>query len=193
MKEALIEDIDNLLQTHPTTHRDFMWLSDAITEKTRQYVSPTTLKRVWGYLHDYNSPSKYTLNVLSRYLDYADYDSYCNKQKDKAVSTFFCYTYGTENLTEGDELEISWEPNRKILLCYRGDKTFEVISSFNAKLSVGDKLQTLCFIEGEPITFSNVMHNGKGPYGYTAGKMSGIHIRPINKDILPPPTRKMMN
>lgn len=187
MKEALIKEINNILHIHPTTHREFVDLSDKITKKTHQYVSPTTLKRLWGYLHDHNHPSKCTLNILSQYLGYTDFESYSKKQKNEETSTFFCYTYASKNLTEGDELEISWEPGRKILLRYMGDRTFSVLSSINTKLSIGDTVQTSYFMEGEPITFTGVVHNGQGPLGYTAGKISGIHIVPIEKDILPPP------
>ena len=172
---------------HPTTHRDFIWLSNAITEKTRQYVSPTTLKRLWGYIHENSRPSKYTLNVLSRYLDFADYECYCNNQENKPDSNFLSYTYGTEDLSEGDEFELTWEPVHKVILRYMGNNTFKVIASLNAKFCVGDQVQTLCLIEGEPVTFSNVIHNGKGPYGYTAGKISGIHIKPVNKAGITPP------
>lgn len=185
MKEALIEEINHTEHIHPTTHREFIELSDKITNETHQYVSPTTLKRLWGYLHDHNHPSKCTLNILSQYLGYADFESYCNKQKDKVSSTFFCCTYSTENLTEGDELKISWEPDREITLRYVGSNTFRVIASLNSKLSIGDTVQTSYFMEGESITFTNVIHNGKGPYGYTAGKLSGIHIEPVKGEILP--------
>lgn len=73
MKRKLIVDIETMMKFKPQTHKDFILLSNRIMDSTQQYVSATTLKRVWGCKHDYNSPSQFTLNVLSRFLGFADF------------------------------------------------------------------------------------------------------------------------
>lgn len=187
MKDNLILEIEKVLKFMPCTNKDFVKLSNLIKEKTNQYVSSTTLKRVWGHKHDYNSPSPFTLNVLARYLDYPDYDHFCRQEKS-VYSSFFVDTYCTCHLTKGDKLQLTWSPDRRLVLLYLDNDQFEVTASENGKLVIGDTVSTKCFIEGEPITFSNVMHAGKGPFIYVAGKASGIHVTPLDDDSeLPPP------
>lgn len=186
MKDNLILEIEKVLKFMPRTNKDFVKLSNLIKEKTNQYVSSTTLKRVWGHKHDYNSPSPFTLNVLARYLDYPDYDHFCRQEKS-VYSSFFVDTYCTCHLTKGDKLQLTWSPDRRLVLLYLDNDQFEVTASENGKLVIGDTVSTKCFIEGEPITFSNVMHAGKGPFVYVAGKASGIHVTPLDDDSELPP------
>ena len=179
MKRKLIVDIETMMKFKPQTHKDFILLSNRIMDSTQQYVSATTLKRVWGCKHDYNSPSQFTLNVLSRFLGFADFEHYCTQEKT-SVSDFYVNTFQTCNLTAGDELELSWHPDRKLALRYLGDDRFEVIASENGKLCIGDTVGTKLLIEGEPVTFTDVTHQGRSSLVYIAGKSGGIHIAPTN-------------
>lgn len=54
------------------TPRDFESLSRHIKERTGECVSPSTLKRIWGYMKDGGEPRPSTLNVLAQYLGYSD-------------------------------------------------------------------------------------------------------------------------
>ena len=48
------------------TPKDFDFLAESIFEKLHQRISPTTLKRLWGYLHDTSStPRQSTLDTLA--------------------------------------------------------------------------------------------------------------------------------
>ena len=182
MNEKLKKEIEDCTYGRPVTHGDYVRLSKVIAEKTNEYVSPTTLKRFWGYLHDYNSPSRFTLNVLSRFLGYSDYDHFIRGEKSDDSSGFFVCTYTTETLTIGDRLELTWRPNRRIIIRYQGEQMFEVVKSYNAKITTGDTFSVSFFIEGEPVTFTKVTHKGKYPLIYTAGRQTGIHIKPVEEE-----------
>lgn len=55
-------------------NNDFLTLSSAIYRKTKERVSPTTLKRMWGYVSDQKSqPRNSTLDILARFLGYDDF------------------------------------------------------------------------------------------------------------------------
>ncbi|MCR5130052.1 MAG: hypothetical protein K6C10_01150 [Prevotella sp.] len=60
------------------SNKDFEDLSDSIFNKTHAKVSTTTLKRIWGYISENVSPRRYTLDQLSRYVGYADFETFCN-------------------------------------------------------------------------------------------------------------------
>ena len=48
MNSEIVFQIEKELQFSPHTHKDFVELSNFIVDKTKQYISATTLKRVWG-------------------------------------------------------------------------------------------------------------------------------------------------
>ena len=55
------------------TPKDFEQLSQAIFERLRTYVSPTTLKRLWGYLPERVQPRQGTLDILASFVGFSDY------------------------------------------------------------------------------------------------------------------------
>lgn len=56
---------------------DYDSLSLSIREKTGEYISPTTLKRLFGYVKPATVPRPSTLSVLSRYVGYAGWSDFC--------------------------------------------------------------------------------------------------------------------
>ena len=74
LREALEQAVGRKLQTP----KDFKYLSDCIFDKLHEHISPTTFKRMWGYLTDAGAvPRKSTLDILSRFLDYPDWAAFC--------------------------------------------------------------------------------------------------------------------
>lgn len=59
------------------TSKDFDYLSDCVFEECHQKISPTTLKRLWGYLSEVATPRISTLNILSQFAGYQDWESFC--------------------------------------------------------------------------------------------------------------------
>lgn len=57
---------------------DCYGLSLKIADKTGKQVSETTLKRVFGFTSASYRPSRYTLNVLSEYAGFADWEAACH-------------------------------------------------------------------------------------------------------------------
>ena len=58
--------------------KDFDFLSEAIYEKLHQNISTSTLKRVWGYVQQYATIRCSTLNLLSQYVGYDDWEHFCS-------------------------------------------------------------------------------------------------------------------
>lgn len=74
------------------TARDFDLLSERIFEKTHQNISSTTLKRLYGYLQESVTPRRASLDLLAQFLDYADWDDYCEKGGASAPDDTTLYT-----------------------------------------------------------------------------------------------------
>ena len=52
------------------------FLAEAIYEKLHQTVSTSTLKRFWGYLPQYASIRTSTLDLLSQFVGYKDWNAF---------------------------------------------------------------------------------------------------------------------
>lgn len=63
-------------------HKDFVFLSDAIFERTRQTLGVNTLKRLWGQLEEETTPRLSTLNILAQYVGFDDWDSFAASSKN---------------------------------------------------------------------------------------------------------------
>ena len=74
---AAIEAVEGERMKSP---RDFETLHQHIFEKIHQSISTSTLKRVWGYMSGYSSVRPHTLDLLARYIDYRDFEHFCEQQ-----------------------------------------------------------------------------------------------------------------
>ncbi len=66
--------------------KDFDFLSELIFEKLHERISATTLKRLWGYLDEPTVPRQSTLDILSRFVDYSDWEHFCKAQKEEVAN-----------------------------------------------------------------------------------------------------------
>lgn len=164
-----------------STPRDFETLADAIFTATGSSLSPSTLKRLWGYVKDTPRKHTSTLDILARYAGYqqgfnefmekmdAGSESESGFDKKRTLSVF--------TLQPGDCVEIKWLPDRCALLKYSGDCTFLVEKAENAKLSSGNRVKCSGFIDGKRLILDVVDADGKSDCIYEAGKINGISWR----------------
>lgn len=85
-RAALCEALEKAFGRKMEKASDFDRLSEYIFEKTHEKVSTTTLKRLWGYLKEGNSPRESTLDILAQSLGETDWNTFCKKRNttDKA-------------------------------------------------------------------------------------------------------------
>lgn len=70
-------DIETALKKKLQTPEDFEFLRERIYARLHILVSRTTLMRLWGYVDEDVKPRKSTLDILSHFLGYEDWDAYC--------------------------------------------------------------------------------------------------------------------
>ena len=51
-------------------------ISALINKKTRQYVSETTLKRIYGFAYSKFKPSLFTVNTMAQFCDFTDWKDF---------------------------------------------------------------------------------------------------------------------
>lgn len=183
--KVLCEAVEQKFGKKMQTPLDFEWLEEKIAIKTKEQVSASTLMRVWGYRKGV-STRQTTLDILARYLGYADYVTFCQwapaqddePQSDEVVSRHL----RTSDLQKGQQVELTWQPNRRCVIQRQKGKCFQVIEAEQTKLSVGDTFECDIFIEGEPLYLSQLVHEGRPPMVYVAGKKNGIHFEVMDEE-----------
>lgn len=161
------------------TPRDFDFLAIRIFDSTHTYISPTTLKRLWGYLSNDNSyqPRKSTLDLLATYVGYKDFDTFClTSSSNSEVNSDYIKspTLYVTSLEIGHFVKLMWSPDRCVKVRYLGDDMFEVVESINSKLQEGDRFCCGCFIDGEPLYLTRLVRNGQALGVYSCGQDGGI-------------------
>ena len=142
---------------------DFLEL-DIKKEMPLSSINAKTLKRFFGY--DKTTESSflrlYTLDILSQYLGYENWDAYLEHiylLEGSDSGDFKGKEINANDLQIGDTFQITWQPNRKSTLKYLGNQRFEIIETENSKWQVGDTFICKHFISGKPLYVDNLTDN----------------------------------
>lgn len=83
--QQLCDAIERQVGRTMQTPLDFKWLSERIFERVHETISSTTLMRLWGYRTGV-VPRQATLDIMARFLGYADFREFLNKSKETSDS-----------------------------------------------------------------------------------------------------------
>jgi len=162
-----------------STTTDFKVFSLQLESELGHLLSPSTLKRLWGYVNDHHQPSPQTLNLLCQYLGFDHFKAFCTHLKNSNLynSSFFtAKQVQIQELTAGDHVEIGWSPNRYLLLHYQGNTWFEVLESHHSKLQQGDRFEAVNFLLGQPLTLAYVLREDQKTSPFIAGRNGGLTL-----------------
>ena len=187
MKEQLCIDIEKSLGKRLCTPKDFEMLRERIYNRLHILISTTTIKRVWGYLHDDVQTRQSTFDILAKFIGYQDYKDYTNnhiiyKEEIQSSPVISRKLNVAEELIQGDRLRIIWQPGRICEITYQGNLTFSVSASQNTRIIEGDTFECSLLIEGEPLYIDNLRQGNRPPIAYVCGKKSGILFERITEN-----------
>lgn len=189
--ENLRNDIRELAGFHAKTLSpgDFDLLEQNIKKELPQSaINAKTLKRFFGYdrTNEDSFIRLYTLDVLSRYLGYENWNAYLEHLRlleGSGSGDFKGDEINADDLRIGDTLRIAWQPNRKSTLKYLGNQKFEVTETENSKWQVGDTFLCKHFIMGKPLYVDNLTDKDDVLKSamYVVGEKGGVQFQPIKK------------
>lgn len=156
--------------------RHFEALSDSIHERTGILLSPTTLKRVWGYLDENVNPRLHTLDTLCRYAGWNGWHDFTDNQHDDIESGPIDRPRldVRRELKPGDAVVLTWKPERVCEVKFLGDDRFVVNSSKGTRLQPGDCFRCTSIIAGEPLYLDHLTRSGADLGVYVCGRNTGI-------------------
>lgn len=187
LKQFLRKAIEHQAGYRPISSPDFVRLADDITATTHEYISPTTLKRLWGYVKEPVNPRPSILNLLARYLNYANANEMfiANGLDQSALSgqldTPVIYS---GSLPEGALVSISWYPDREIKVRHLHDSEFEIVEVSNSRVKAGATFTCPTLVDGRPLLLNNYLEAGdEGErLTYECGRSGGVKCRVIDSE-----------
>ena len=185
--DALKHDVEERVGSKPYGHGDFTKLADEVFEATKEMISATTLKRLWGYLRQESPmPQTRTLNVLAAFVGFADWQQYCAYQDNRNDYSSEFVKHRSQHcflMKPGEKIRISWYPERRVVLRHEGDgDLFTVVTSENSKLEAGMTLHCDTFTEKQPLLLKNVKGGALAEAcDYLCGKIGGIEYELMGK------------
>ena len=137
MKHDLLKlEVERIIGHRLTSANEFEQLSHLLLSHTHERLSPTTLKRLWGYLKNEEVETRrHTLDVLSRFVGFGCYEDFCAhlerlEEVQSGISIEERIT--TERMRLGQRLVITWRPNRRMVVRHLGSGQY----SFSVRLSI---------------------------------------------------------
>jgi hypothetical protein len=159
---------------------DFLALD--IESKTGEHIGVNTMKRLLGFINDERSPRMSTLDVIARYLGYEHWEALRLSDENCSNSVFDDRAeLLASSLVVGQQVAISYPPNRRLTIEYTGDNHFQVVQSEHSKLLAGDLLTLTHIVKGYPLLVSDVTRDGLSLGSFTAGKSQGIDFELIHE------------
>lgn len=181
---ALRNQVEHMIGTELKMRRHFDMLAEMVFTQTRNMVSPTTLRRFWGYQEAEVSVSKHTLDVLSMFVGYRNWDDFKQHAEQHADGEEYSGSgfllnirrVKSESLECGQQVVITWLPNRRVVVVHEGTDVYRVISNENSKLRPGDTFHCSQLVEGQPLFCTDLLREGQAPMNYVGGKDGGIRF-----------------
>ncbi|MBQ7471986.1 MAG: hypothetical protein IJS97_06130 [Prevotella sp.] len=136
-------------------------------------LSMSTLKRVWQYVPSNHTPREETLDILSRFAGFKDWEDFWHRNT-LSENSGFLNTVDVEKLDEGDELLLEWNPNRRCRVRKMGDGRLMVVEARNCKLRQGDTFAAIWLAVGTPFLATHIERNGVRLPDYIAGREGGL-------------------
>ncbi|MBR1513060.1 MAG: hypothetical protein IJ622_02065 [Bacteroidales bacterium] len=171
----LKKQIEKIMKRKMQTPNDFIFLSGAIWERTHETMSPTTLKRLWGYVDGADTARNSTLRILTSFLGYEDWDDFRDHiANGNGSDPILSPHISTAELNVDDHVRVSWRPDRRCTFRYLGDNQFIVEEAENSKLKVGDTFFASLFILGEPLYLTDLVQGKNPPVAFVVGNRDGL-------------------
>lgn len=159
------------------TPADFSFMSGVIWERMHEYISPTTLKRIWGYIDGVKQIRYSTLDIMAKFAGFDSWEYYLKKLKTEIDPPSGMIDNGIitpQQLQPGDCVLVCWNPDRTCTFKFIGECEFQVIDAEKTHLKVGDTCTISAFVLGEPLMITNLSHMGKTGINYLCGGKDGL-------------------
>jgi len=179
---ALATAIDQAMGQHIATSKGFQLLSSELLRRTGKNISTSTLKRIYGYVHDQVDARESSLDLLALFAGYGNWQQFCKSQEgpvEGAPGSGFINARRIDvaELPVNAIVRLSWAPDRICSCLYRGHFCFEVLRSDKTRLVQGTTFKCSLILSDQPLVLDQVCIGGTGvPVPYCIGRLYGVQF-----------------
>lgn len=160
------------------TSNDFIYLCGCIQGRLNVTLGASTLKRIWGYVDGVHDPRTSTLDIMSRYVGYPDWETFvsdfCESDEAHSSQVFWSKSVKATDIPVGTEFEITWNPGRRLRLRHLEKDKFLVLESEKSKVLAGDTFHCDRFIPLQPLNIFHLEREGHAPCDFIVGNKGGL-------------------
>jgi hypothetical protein len=177
------EKIEQKFNSPVRYSKDCENLANAISNETRSKISGSTIKRIFGIIPTNHTPSLYTLDVISKYLGYPNFDELINEFRAPIKSNnLLLKELIVSDVNFEERLEVHYDKNHFIAFKRKDTCNFETLESNDKRLAVGDTFTFKQINLNYPLFIENLIRGEQAKGDAILGKIYGV--RTIEK-ILP--------
>lgn len=176
LSKELKKKIEERLGSPLNYSADCERLAAAIEEATGERLGVTTIKRMFGFAGEQVEPRGTTMDIIAQYLGYANMRDMTRRLGDASDISMFSPVDKIEvaALTEGTQIQFTYDPNRLLVITYIGDFWFIINESLGSKLRKGDKIRLTQLANGFELLVTDVVRDGANLGPYHAAKDGGL-------------------
>lgn len=177
--KELMQRVEETANINPSTPKEFDTLSETIFSRIGTLLSPTTLKRLWGYLNESVTARRSTLDTLSRFCGWRDFEHFISgiSPDIESGNVGSKVIRAGENIRPGERVRLFWNPGRVCEIQYLGNLDWIVVESEGTRLQLGDRFRCPLIISGEPLYLDNLIKDGNSAGTYVCGTKSGVTFK----------------
>ncbi len=149
-------------------------LAAKINEKCKSQISPTTLKRIFGFVSGTSNVRRSTLDVLACYLDYEDWDELMKNLLNITDSKTSISEIKVEKLPKDKILMLQLGPIAYTKLHYKGGLKFHVLEGSNTEVKPGDEIEVQEIKLHYPLLCKEVLREGVTYNNIVLGSVTGV-------------------
>ena len=155
--------------------KDCEALAGDISQKTRQTISSSTIKRLMGFVKGTKEVRTYTLDVIASYLECTCYKDLLEKlDYHHPEKTPIIKEVVIKNLCKGQKVKLQLGNKESILLCCIGEDELEVLQSKSSLINTGDKIKLDKILLNYPLYVKQIIRNDDEIEGCIVSKISGV-------------------
>ncbi|MCW8896871.1 MAG: hypothetical protein OQJ96_13490 [Flavobacteriales bacterium] len=155
--------------------KDCEALAGDISEKTRQTISSSTIKRLMGFVKGTKEVRTYTLDIIATFLEYSCYEhllgelDYHHPEKPPITKEVII-----KNLGKGQKVKLKLGGKESILFSCSGKDELEVLQSKSPSINIGDKIKLDKVLLNYPLYVKQIVRNNEEIEGCIVSKISGV-------------------
>jgi hypothetical protein len=149
-------------------------LAAHINEVCKLTISPSTLRRLLGFVKNKAQPRDYSLDILAAYVDHKSWTHLLaaldgNREiPEKAIEKL-----SATQVKKGQAVQIAYEPGKQVEIRKVG-ATFNVLSTNDKKILLNDVVDFRLIELHYPLTFTSVIREGKNIGRVQVATVSGV-------------------